>query len=151
MTLRLLDPASPPPYRPDRVLVAGGSGAGKTTVARKLAALFELDHIDLDALYYRPGWQPREEFPDDVERLTRPARWITEWHYPEVARLLARRAQLLVWLDYSVPLTMTSLLLRTLLRSLHRVCSGAATRNRRCARSSPTPRTSCATAGPPGT
>ncbi|MFF9555801.1 zeta toxin family protein [Streptomyces albus] len=120
MTLRLLDPASPPPYRPDRVLVAGGSGAGKTTVARKLAALFELDHIDLDALYYRPGWQPREEFPDDVERLTRPARWITEWHYPEVARLLARRAQLLVWLDYSVPLTMTSLLLRTLLRSLHR-------------------------------
>ncbi|MFI2209801.1 zeta toxin family protein [Streptomyces sp. NPDC020141] len=120
MTLRLLDPASPPPYRPDRVLVAGASGAGKTTVAHKLAALLELDHIDLDGLYYRPGWQPREEFADDVARHTGSDRWITEWHYPEVAGLLARRAQLLVWLDYSAPVTMTSLLLRTLLRSLHR-------------------------------
>lgn len=120
VTVHMLNPAAALPRRPDRVLVAGGSGAGKTAVADKLATLLELPRIELDALYYRPGWQVRPEFAEDVARVSGAPRWITEWHYPEVAALLARRAQLLVWLDYPTRTTMTSLVLRTLLRSLHK-------------------------------
>ncbi|MGK5637871.1 adenylate kinase [Streptomyces sp. URMC 126] len=120
MPLHVIDPARPLPRPPDRVLVAGGSGAGKTTVAGKLAALFDLPRIELDALYYGPDWTVRPGFAGDVERETRRPRWVTEWHYPEVNGLLADRAELLVWLDYPTGLTMTSLLLRTLQRSLHR-------------------------------
>ncbi|MFD9811791.1 adenylate kinase [Streptomyces sp. NPDC059080] len=119
MTLHALDPAADLPRRPDRVLVAGGSGAGKTALAGKLATLLALPRIELDALYYRAGWEPREEFVEDVGRACGAPRWITEWHYPEVAQLLADRADLLVWLDYPARTTMTSLVLRTLLRSLH--------------------------------
>ncbi|MBV9139940.1 MAG: hypothetical protein JO115_03320 [Pseudonocardiales bacterium] len=120
MTLRMLNPAASLPYRPDRVLVAGASGAGKTTVAGRLATLLKLPRIELDGLYYRPDWTPRVKFATDVERATEGPRWITEWHYPEVNGLLARRADLLVWLDYPLRITMASLVLRTLLRALHR-------------------------------
>ncbi|MFE0045626.1 P-loop NTPase family protein [Streptomyces albireticuli] len=120
VSLRVIDPAKPLSRPPDRVLVAGGSGAGKTTVAGKLAALYELPRIELDELYYGPDWSVRPEFADRVAQAAEGARWVTEWHYPEVNGLLASRAELLVWLDYSTALTMTSLVLRTLLRSLHR-------------------------------
>ncbi|MFI1864513.1 adenylate kinase [Streptomyces jumonjinensis] len=120
MTLRALDPAAGPPPALDRILVAGGSGAGKTTLAGKLAALTGVPRIELDELYYDPGWRPRPRFGADAAQRTEQPRWITEWHYPEVNTLLARRARLLIRLDYPVAVTMTSLALRTLLRSLHR-------------------------------
>nr|AVT42377.1 adenylate kinase [Streptomyces sp.] len=120
VTLHVLNPAAALPRRPDRVLIAGGSGAGKTAVADKLATLLALPRIELDELYYQPGWEPRPEFAEDVARVSGAPRWITEWHYPEVSGLLARRADLLVWLDYPTRTTMTSLVLRTLLRSLHK-------------------------------
>ncbi|MFE0104621.1 adenylate kinase [Streptomyces sp. NPDC059009] len=118
--VHVLNPAAALARRPDRVLVAGGSGAGKTTVAGKLGTLLGLPRIELDALYYRPGWEVSPEFAADVARATERRRWITEWHYPEVNSLLARRADLLLWLDYPARITLTSLALRTLLRSMHR-------------------------------
>ncbi len=120
VVLHMLNPQAALPRRPDRVLVAGGSGAGKTTVADKCAGLLALPRIELDELYYESGWRVRPEFPQEVARAAGQPRWVTEWHYPEVATVLARRADLLIWLDYPVRTTMTSLVLRTLLRSLHK-------------------------------
>lgn len=41
------------------MLVAGMTGAGKSTFARRLAAVVELPYIELDALYHGPQWVPR--------------------------------------------------------------------------------------------
>ena len=53
----------------ERIAVVGSSGAGKTTVARQLADRFDLEHIELDAIFHQPGWEP---LPDDqfIERVT---------------------------------------------------------------------------------
>ncbi len=40
------------PVRPRRILVAGTSGAGKTTVARRVAAVLSIPHIEIDALFH---------------------------------------------------------------------------------------------------
>src|SRR5690242_2172625 len=40
-----------------RIVVVGTSGAGKTTLARRIAALLELPHIELDAINWQAGWR----------------------------------------------------------------------------------------------
>jgi adenylate kinase family enzyme len=40
-----------------RIVVVGTTGAGKTTLARGIAALLELPHIELDAINWQSGWR----------------------------------------------------------------------------------------------
>jgi adenylate kinase family enzyme len=91
--------ADPLPIRPQRVIVAGVSGAGKTTLARRIAAITGGQHVEIDALFHGPQWTPRPEFVTDVERFTSQPAWTTEWQYTIVRPLLADRADLMVWLD----------------------------------------------------
>lgn len=94
--LRYDDPLA---ARPRRVLVAGVSGAGKTTLASRVEEVAGLPHTEIDGLFHGPEWTPREEFLSDVEHLAAGDEWVTEWQYAPVRELLADRADLLVWLD----------------------------------------------------
>ncbi|MCQ9164980.1 AAA family ATPase [Arthrobacter sp. STN4] len=116
----MLTHRDPLPTRPRRVLVAGVSGSGKTTLAGRIGALLGVPHTEIDALFHGPGWQPRADFMDDVDRLTRAPGWVTEWQYPAARPLLARRADTLVWLDFPVPVAMGRLVRRTVRRRLRR-------------------------------
>jgi adenylate kinase family enzyme len=40
-----------------RIVVAGTSGAGKTTLARRIAAQLQLPHIELDAINWQSEWR----------------------------------------------------------------------------------------------
>lgn len=106
--------------RPRRVLVAGTSGAGKTTLAAHLSHLLGLRHVEIDALFHGPGWIPRETFVADVEAFSAQPGWVTEWQYRQVRPLLAGRADLLVWLDLSRARVMRQVVARTLRRQWHR-------------------------------
>jgi adenylate kinase family enzyme len=114
----LLGPDDPLPGRPRRVLVAGSSGAGKTTLAAAVAAVLGLSHVELDALFHGPGWVPRPSFRAEVERLAATDHWATEWQYDAVRELLASRADLLVWLDLPRTVAARQLVRRTVLRRL---------------------------------
>ena len=39
-----------------RIVVVGSSGAGKTSLARRLAAQLGVPHIELDALHFAEDW-----------------------------------------------------------------------------------------------
>jgi adenylate kinase family enzyme len=41
-----------------RIVVVGSSGSGKTTLARALAGELGLAHVELDAIFHQPGWEP---------------------------------------------------------------------------------------------
>ena len=106
---------------PRRVLVAGISGAGKTTLARKLARRWELPHCELDALHHGPGWVPRPEFRADVDRLVARDRWVTEDQYHSVlGDLLWEHADTVIWLDLSRTLIMWRVVRRSLSRVITR-------------------------------
>jgi len=116
----LLGPGDPLVRRPQRVLVAGTSGAGKTTLAARVGTVLDLPHIEIDALFHGPDWVPRTTFDDDVRRFADGPRWTTEWQYDSVRPLLAERADLLVWLDVPRSRVMTQVVRRTLRRRLLR-------------------------------
>jgi adenylate kinase family enzyme len=102
------------------VLVAGSSGAGKTTLAAAVSMALALPHVEIDALFHGPGWLPRPSFVADVERLAAGEDWVTEWQYDAVRDLLASRADLLVWLDLPRTRMMRQLVRRTVVRRLRR-------------------------------
>lgn len=110
----------PLPLRPQRVLVAGTSGAGKTTVAGLVAARSGLPRFELDALFHGPGWTELPSFRADVERFAAGPRWVCEWQYGAVQDLLADRADLLVWLDLPRARVLTQVTRRTLSRRIRR-------------------------------
>jgi adenylate kinase family enzyme len=106
---------------PARIAVAGVSGAGKTTLARRLADRLGLPHTEIDGLYHGPAWTPRETFVDDVRAVLAQPAWVTEWQYRQVRPLILDRAELLVWLDLPTPVVMRQVVGRTVRRRRRRV------------------------------
>lgn len=112
---------APLPLRPARVVVAGVSGAGKTTLARRVALVLGVPHTEIDALFHGTGWTPREEFLDDVRELVAGEVWTTEFQYASARPLLLERADLLVWLDLPfATVVLPRLVRRTLRRRVRR-------------------------------
>ncbi len=103
-----------------RVLVVGTSCAGKTTFSKRLAAHLAVPHIELDALYWRPGWVPRERgaFRARVAEAIAPERWVIDGNYGTIRKLLWPRATAVIWLNYSFGRVAWRGLRRTLRRAL---------------------------------
>ena len=92
----MLGAADPLPRAPRRVLVAGTSGAGKTTLAARVGVALDLPHIEIDALHHGPGWERRSDFEADVAAFAATEGWVTEWQYSEVRGLLLERCDLAI-------------------------------------------------------
>ncbi|MGD8214426.1 AAA family ATPase [Aestuariimicrobium sp. Y1814] len=115
------DVDSPLGFRPRRVIVAGVSGAGKTTLAGRIADALGSRHVEIDGLFHGAGWVPRPEFEADVEAFVAEDEWVTEWQYRSVRELLVSRADVMVWLDLPYwTSTLPRLVARTLRRRLRR-------------------------------
>jgi adenylate kinase family enzyme len=98
-----------------RIVVVGATGCGKSTLAAQLAERLHLDFIELDALYWKPGWvdSTREEFREKVELATRAPGWALAGNYGIVRDIVWLRAQAVVWMDFPFFVILKRLLLRT--------------------------------------
>jgi adenylate kinase family enzyme len=107
---------------PSRTVVVGTSGAGKSTFARNLAAARGCPHIELDALFWGPDWQPQpaEVFQRSVARSAEGDCWVADGNYGSVREALWSRATTIVWLNYPFPVVMWRALKRTLRRCFTR-------------------------------
>jgi adenylate kinase family enzyme len=114
----VLGAEDPLPHRPRRVIVAGATGSGKTTMARRIGTALDLPVTEMDALHHGPAWTPRPEFMADVEKFSSADVWVTEWQYPEAREVLADRADTMLWLDVAAPVTMMRVVRRTVRRRL---------------------------------
>jgi adenylate kinase family enzyme len=103
-----------------RVLIAGSSGAGKSHLARIVAARLKLPYVELDSLYHGPNWTPRPEFLADVRRVAAKPRWVSECQYASARPILLARADTLIWLDFRRLTVMHRVIRRSLIRAATR-------------------------------
>jgi hypothetical protein len=100
---------------PQRLLVVGTTGAGKSTLARAAAGRIGGPVVELDSFQWGPGWKrvPRAQFRAAIVEALAGERWVAAGNYPRSRDLTWTRADALVWLDYPLPLVMSRLLGRT--------------------------------------
>jgi adenylate kinase family enzyme len=109
-----------PPLDLTRVVVVGTSCAGKTTLARRLAGILGSEHVELDSLYWGPGWTPRADFSDTVLAIAQRPHWVIDGNYSAVRDIIWRRSSAIVWLDYSFARVLSQALRRTARRIITR-------------------------------
>jgi adenylate kinase family enzyme len=104
-----------------RIVVWGVTGSGKTTLARRLSEALSLPRIELDALFWQPGWveTPDDEFRAKVQAAVdaAPDGWVLDGSYSRVSDIYLLRADTLIWLHLPWRTTFRRLLWRTVSRA----------------------------------
>ena len=115
-----------------RINVVGTSGSGKSTFARRLAERAGLLYLELDFLYWKPGWiQPSdEEFFAKVREALADGGWVLDGNYTRTVPIKWENVDLIVWLDFSFGLTLFRALKRAAARAWSKEELWAGTGNR---------------------
>lgn len=102
-----------------RVLVIGNTGSGKTTLAAELSGRIGVPHVEMDALWWLPGWveSEPEAFRHRLRQATAGGAWVACGNYhSHCVDLLWPQADTIVWLDYPLRIVLFRLLRRTVRR-----------------------------------
>lgn len=104
-----------------RVNVIGPSCSGKTTTARRLAALLGVPHVELDALHHDANWNeaPAELLQERVRAAlaAAPDGWVVDGNYfGKLGSLVLDEADTIVWLDVPYGTAIRRVLRRTFFR-----------------------------------
>nr|WP_260611438.1 hypothetical protein [Streptomyces sp. WAC04770] len=98
-----------------RIALFGAPATGKTTLARWLSTRFHVPYTELDNILFTPlGSLPLEEFRRQTAAITATGGWIVEGNFSKLADIVWHRADLLIWLDFPLPLILYRITRRSL-------------------------------------
>ncbi|MEJ0085990.1 MAG: hypothetical protein WDO72_09925 [Pseudomonadota bacterium] len=92
---------------PDRILICGNSGADKSTLAKSLAEIYALAHLDLDTLAWEQANAPTRRALDrsrtEIDKFTAVNDgWVIEGAYADLLGLLLDECSELIFLNPGV-------------------------------------------------
>ncbi|MFF2852940.1 adenylate kinase [Streptomyces sp. NPDC058001] len=98
-----------------KIALFGPPATGKTTLARWLSVQLGHPHTDLDDILFTPdGALPLDEFRRQAGEITRRDEWIVEGNFSKLSDVVWHRADVLVWLDFPLPLIVYRIVRRSL-------------------------------------
>lgn len=70
----------------DRIMIFGFSGGGKSTLARKIGEILDIEPTHFDAIHWLPGWveSTREYKREMIKPVLERERWIIEGNYHRI-------------------------------------------------------------------
>src|ERR1051325_10079741 len=100
-----------------KVLVIGSGGAGKSTVAKRLGQLLDIEVKHLDKFYWQPGWTetPKEEWLQTVTELVSGDSWIIDGNFGGTLEFRLQHCDTIIFLDMPRLLCLWRIMKRRLL------------------------------------
>ena len=113
---------------PDRILVYGVTGSGKTSLAARISEATGIPWHSVDELTWEPGWVPvpTDEQCRRIEAICAGKRWVLDTAYGAWLEIPLGRAELVVALDFPRWLSLYRLTRRSVARAIdgRPVCNG---------------------------
>lgn len=108
------------PYIPKKINVIGTSGTGKSTFSRQLAQALHIPYIEMDALFWKAGWQESTdaEFFAKLEQALDIDAWVLDGNYSRTTPIKWQAVDTVIWLNYSWQRNFYQSVKRAVLRSL---------------------------------
>lgn len=103
-----------------RIVIIGPSCSGKSTLGERLGQRLEAPFVELDALFWKPEWQPSDddEFQQRIREATAGDRWVVAGNYRRHTReSVWPRAETIVWLDFPTRVVLRRIVTRSWQRS----------------------------------
>ncbi|AIF42647.1 DNA topology modulation protein [Virgibacillus sp. SK37] len=85
-----------------KIAIIGSGGSGKSTLATKLGHMLHLPVFHLDAIFWKPGWEPieREELIKKSQRIIEQNAWIIDGNYSSTMDIRLQHADTVIFLHY---------------------------------------------------
>ena len=87
----------------NKIAVIGGSGTGKSTLAKNLGKILSLPVYHIDAMHHLENWVPRDKEERDkmiLEKANKP-KWVIDGTYKATLEERVKKADMIIFLDYS--------------------------------------------------
>ncbi len=105
-----------------RIAVLGMTATGKSTLAKHLAGLLGVPHVELDGIVHGPNWVDlsNEEFHARTADALNGDGWVVDGNYAAVRDLTIGQAETVIWLDYPIIIPLWRVVPRTVRRIIRR-------------------------------
>lgn len=85
-----------------KINVVGTTGMGKTTLASTIAEILNIEHVEMDSLFWGENWtQPtQKEFLPIVNEALRGETWVIDGNYSFTRHIIWEKVDSVIFLDY---------------------------------------------------
>jgi adenylate kinase family enzyme len=85
-----------------RILIIGSGGAGKSTLARRLGEVLNIEVFHLDKLYWQPNWiePPKDDWKNTVEEILKRDSWIIDGNFGGTLEMRLQACDTAIFLDF---------------------------------------------------